>query len=320
MAQGRVGNTGYLAGVRSEKTDTESRGWVRSRVLSTAAEQAANPIGTALRDYGNGRELDGGYTKSFPSVHLTRDWSTNWKARLSWSTSFGRPRPNALVPNETVNENLRTLTVNNPLLVPQTARNWDAGLEYYFEPVGSISVGFFHKVIKDFIVSGIESGIIDTGPNNGYSGEYGGYTLLSSTNAGTAYVQGWGLSYQQQYTFLPGPLKGLGAMINFTALEAHGDYGGRGTLRTREVEGFVTSQCQRERVLAASRLHLPRHRELHRQLPERLQRDLTRASPLLVFPHHRECGHRLSMEALRHAFDRREQPHRRAASSVSRRA
>jgi TonB-dependent receptor len=240
MAQGRVGNTGFLTGVRREKTETGSWGWVRTRSASTAAQQAADPIGSALRDYGDTkRELHGGYTKSFPSVHLTHDITRNWKARLSWSTSFGRPGMTNFLPNETVNEAAQRLTVNNPSLLPQTAKNWDASLEYYFEPVGSVSVGWFHKTIKDFIVTGINTGTIGTGTDNGYDGEYAGFTRLSSANAGTAYVQGWEISYQQQFTFLPGFLKGLGTVVNFTALEAHGDFGGSGPRQSRDVEGFV---------------------------------------------------------------------------------
>ncbi len=240
MAQGRVANTGFLTGVRVEETDTNSWGWVRARVPSTAAQQVADPVGSALRDYGNTRrELRGSYTKSFPSIHLTQDISPNWKARLSWSTSFGRPPMTSLLPNETINENAQTLTVNNPSLLPQTAKNWDATLEYYFEPVGNISVGFFHKTIRDFIVTGINGGTIGTGTDNGYDGEYGGFTRLSSANAGTAVVQGWELNYQQQFTFLPGWLKGFGLTANLTALEAHGDYGGRGRREGRDVEGFV---------------------------------------------------------------------------------
>ena len=240
MVQGRVKNTGYLAGVRVEETETGSWGWVRARTPSTAAQQAADPVGSALRDYANTRrELRGSYTKSFPSIHLTQDISRNWKARLSWSTSFGRPPMTSLLPNETINEAQQTLTVNNPSLLPQTAKNWDASLEYYFEPVGNVSVGWFHKTIRDFIVSGINTGTIGTGPDNGYDGEFGGFTRLSSANAGTAYVQGWELSYQQQFTFLPGFLKGLGTSINYTTLDAHGDYGGRGRREGRDVEGFV---------------------------------------------------------------------------------
>ena len=240
MAQGRIGHTGFLTGVRAERTDTESWGWVRARVPSTVAQQAADPIGSALRDYnGTKRELSGGYTKAFPSVHLTQDLSPNWKARLSWSTSFGRPAMASLLPNETVDENARTLTVNNPSLLPQMAQNWDASLAYYFEPVGSLSVGWFRKKITDFIVTGINGGIIPTGPTNGYDGEYGGYTRLSSANAGTAFVQGWEISYQQQFTALPGLLKGLGTALNLTALDTHGDFGGNGRREGRDVPGFV---------------------------------------------------------------------------------
>ncbi|MBI5766500.1 MAG: TonB-dependent receptor [Verrucomicrobia bacterium] len=240
MAQGRVKNTGFVTGVRVEDTDTNSWGWVRARVPSTAAQQAADPVGSALRDYSNTRrELRGGYSKTLPSAHLTHDIAPNWKARLSWSTSFGRAPMAQLLPNETINEAQQTLTVNNPALLPQTASNWDAALEYYFEPVGSVTVGWFHKKITDFIVNGLASGTIGTGRDNGYDGEYGGFTRLSSANAGTAFVQGWELSYQQQFTFLPGFLKGLGASVNLTALNAHGDYGGRGRREGRDVEGFV---------------------------------------------------------------------------------
>ena len=240
MAQGRVGNTGFLAGVRTEKTETDSWGWVRARVPSTAAQQAADPVGAALRDYaGTKRVLDGGYTKSFPSVHLTQDLNPNLKARLSWSTSFGRPPITSFLPNETVNENAQTLTVNNPSLHPQTASNWDASLDYYFEPAGSLSVGFFHKTIKDYIVNGINGGTIGTGTNNGFNGEYGGFTLLTSANAGTAYVQGWEFSYLQQFTFLPGLLKGLGTSANLTLLDSHGNFGGSATKSSREVPELV---------------------------------------------------------------------------------
>ena len=240
MFQGRVGQTGFLTGVRREKTETESWGWVRARVASTAAQQAADPVGAAQRDYaGNRRERSGGYTKSFPSAHLTHDLTPNLKARLSWSTSFGRPALTNLLPNETVNEANRTLTTNNPSLLPQTASNWDASLDYYFEPVGNLSVGWFRKTIKDYIVTGINGGTIASGADNGYNGEFSGFNLLSSANAGTAYVQGWELSYQQQFTFLPGLLRGLAFSANYTLLDTHGNFGGNANLTTGQVAGFI---------------------------------------------------------------------------------
>ncbi len=144
-----------------------------------------------------------------------------------------------LQPNETISEPNQTLTINNPSLRPQTAENWDAALEYYFEPVGNLSVGWFHKSIEDYFVSGIESGKIGTGADNGYGGEYGGFTILTRANLGTAVVQGWEFSYQQQFTFLPGLLKGLGLSVNYTLLDTHDDFGGTVTRTTGQVAGFI---------------------------------------------------------------------------------
>ncbi|MBL9213730.1 MAG: TonB-dependent receptor [Opitutaceae bacterium] len=240
MGQAKLGRTGFLTGLRTEKTDTGSWGWVRNRVGSTAAQQAADPIGAADRDYANfRRSLTGEYTKSFPSAHLTHDITPNFKARLSWSTSFGRPALTNYLPNETVNEANQTLAINNPSLEPQTSKNWDATLEYYFEPVGNLSVGWFHKTIKDYLVSGQEVGVVGTGNDNGYNGEYAGFRLLSTLNAGTAYVEGWEFSYQQQFTFLPGLLRGLGFAANYTYLETNGNFGGAANLGTGQVAGFI---------------------------------------------------------------------------------
>jgi TonB-dependent receptor len=240
--EGWLGRTGYLTGVRTEKTDTESQGWVlaRANVRSTTAQQLADPAGSARRDYDNTfRVTKGSYTKSFPSAHLTHELTQNLKARLSWSTSFGRPAMSNLLPSESANENAQTVTINNPSLLPQTAKNWDFTLEYYFEPVGNLSVGWFNKKIKDYIVTGTNSGIVGTGADNGYNGEYAGFTRLTSSNAGTATVNGWEFSYQQQFTFLPGILKGLSGSANYTILDTEGNFGTTATRKTGEVPGFI---------------------------------------------------------------------------------
>jgi iron complex outermembrane recepter protein len=240
MAQAKFGRVGLLSGVRIEKTEDDSWGWVRAHSGSTTAEQQADPVGAAERDYANTRrDIHGSYTKSFPSTHLTYDFTPNLKARLAWSTSFGRPSMANLVPNESYNDTNQTLTINNPSLLPQTSENWDATLDYYFEPVGNFSIGWFHKTIEDYIVSGVESGTVGSGPDNGFGGDYAGYGIRTSTNAGTATVQGWELGYQQQLTFLPGLLKGLGIAANYTRINTHGDFGSTTSLSTGQVAGFI---------------------------------------------------------------------------------
>ena len=237
---GWLGRTGFLGGVRTEVTATEGRGYVRARSLSTAAQQAADPRGTAARDYGsNFRVNESRYTQSFPSAHLSHDLTANLKARVSWSTSFGRPNMTNMFPTETPNEAGRFVTVSNPGLLPQSSTNWDATLDAYFRPAGYVSVGWFRKRIRDYIIAGATAGQIGAGNDNGFAGEYDGWELRRSTNGGTATVSGWEFSYQQQFTFLPGIFRGLSLMANYTVLDTFGDFGGRTTLGAGAVAGFI---------------------------------------------------------------------------------
>jgi TonB-dependent receptor len=240
MTSGKAGGFGFLAGVREERTKVESFGYVRARSLSTAAQQIADPVGTAQRDYANNaRRINRSYTDNFPSAHFSYDLTKSLKARLAWSTSFGRPPPTNLLPSETANETAQVITIANPGLLPQKAREWDAALEYYFEPVGLLSVGWFKKNIRDYIVNGINAGRVGTGTDNGFNGDYAGFDILQTGNLGSADVTGWEFSYQQQFTFLPGLLRTLGFSANYTYLRADGNYGGAVTVGRNQVAGFI---------------------------------------------------------------------------------
>ena len=240
---GLLGRTGFLTGVRTEKTETEAVGYVRSRTPSNAALQLADPVRAAQIDYaGTRRTRLGGYTKSFPSAHLTHDITPNVKARAAWSTSYGKPSMANLLPNETVSRDAEgndILTINNPSLLPQTSENWDFDLDWYFEPVGNLSVGWFRKAIKDYLITGQDGGTVPTGPDNGYGGDYGGYQIRTSSNGGSAYVQGWEFNYRQQFNFLPGILRGLSGLVNYTYLTSHGNRGGTVVRYTGEIPGFT---------------------------------------------------------------------------------
>ncbi len=238
--EGFLGRTGYLGGVRLEQTETASWGWLRSRTLTTTAQQVADPVGSAAKDYaGNYLEQGGKYSKGFPSIHAFHDVTSNLKLRTSYSTSFGRAQLSDFFPSIAIDETNRFVTINNAALKPQTAKNWDTTLEYYFEPVGSLTVGWFHKTINDYIVRNQEIGTIGTGPDNGYNGEYPGWTERTSINANTVIAQGWEFAYQQQFTFLPGIWKGLGGSANYTWIDTHGAYDTGRYLTSREVAGFI---------------------------------------------------------------------------------
>ena len=105
--------------------------------------------------------------------------------------------------------------------------------------MGSVSAAWFKKTIREYIVTGTQSGIVATGNDNGFNGDYAGFTILRSSNAGTAEVMGWEVSYQQQFTFLPGLLRGLSGSANYTKIETEGNFGEARVRKTGEVPGFI---------------------------------------------------------------------------------
>ena len=244
MLQGRFGQNGFLTGVRGERTDTVAKTYRQERVLSTTAQRTADPVGSAFRDYGNNWiARRGSYTDYFPSVHLWRNVTPNLKVRGAWSTSFGRPSMADALPSITIDEPNQRVTIGNPALLPQQAKNWDFNLEYYFEPSGSVSVGWFHKTISDYIVRNVDTVTIGGGPDNGFDGEFEGFIERTSMNGGNAIAQGWELSYLQQFQrfgFLPEVLRGFTLNANMTIINTHGDFGTSGAYRTKyQVPGFI---------------------------------------------------------------------------------
>ena len=137
--------------------------------------------------YGSRSTNSGSYRFFLPGVHTKYQWNANLLSRLSWSTGVGRPAFGSIIPNTTVNDTAQTLTVTNPSLKPQYARNWDFTTEYYFNPQGMFSFGAFHKRITDYIQSD-SSQFVASGQNNGYEGQYAGYRITTSIKIGRAHV------------------------------------------------------------------------------------------------------------------------------------
>lgn len=239
QGQARFGRLSVVGGVRAERTEFDGTANVMSLTPTTAAQRTADPIGSARADLANGRRvLHGEQTDWFPGMHLVYRLTPNLQSRLSYSNSIGRPPGTNLLPTETVNTGTEVVTLGNPDLKSQFAENWDVTLEYYFEPVGQLSAGYFRKEIQDFIVTR-SIGVVGAGAANGFNGLYSGYTINGPSNAGTALIDGWELNYQQQLTFLPGFLRGLGFSANYTRLKTSGDYGATGVRSTKDVARFT---------------------------------------------------------------------------------
>lgn len=237
QAESRFNKLSVVAGVRAERTQFRGTAHTLSLTPTNAAQRLADPAGSAAADYQR-RVLNGDSTDWFPGVHFVYRITPNLQSRLSYSNSIGRPPGTQLLPTYTVNSTTEVVTLGNPNLKPQLSENWDASLEYYFEPVGQLSAGYFRKDLKDFLVTRT-IGTVAAGVDNGFGGSYAGFDINGPSNAGTAKIDGWELNYQQQLTFLPGFLRGLGFSANYTHLSTSGDYGDTGARSTSDVARFT---------------------------------------------------------------------------------
>lgn len=228
----QLGKLRVLGGVRVEDTKTEGTGWVRNTTASWGGNNvggtsldptviAAN-IARAERSFVRRNTAKGQYRDVFPGMHFVYEPLDGLLVRASYNRSISRPAVASLIPSVTENLDTNTISVGNPELKPYHSDNFEVSVERYFEPVGLFSVGVFLKEISDY--SRVLSSTVGPEGIDG-SGTYAGYALSTRENVGSARVRGFELSYQQQFSFLPGLFKGLGAFANYTYLQSEGDYG-----------------------------------------------------------------------------------------------
>ncbi len=238
QAQTRFGKLTALAGVRGEWVTTDTFTYA-FRAIRTPIAVEPDHFKRAARD-AIAVTRDGKYHKYFPSVHLSYDILPDLKARGSFSTSYGRPFLAQLIAGATPNDTARTVSMGNPDLRPQLAKNYDLKLEYYTKNSGMVSISGYRKTISDYIGSATRSGIlIPDGPDNGFEGNYVGYEIIQAANLGDATLRGLEFDFRQRLVFLPGAFKGLTLRGNYTYLETFGRFAGNTELKNGQVAGFV---------------------------------------------------------------------------------
>jgi TonB-dependent receptor len=109
------------------------------------------------------------------------------------------------------------VTVGNPFLKPTQSKNIDASVEWYFAPVGSLTVAAFWKQLTD-VAYNSTARVPFT--NNGATFDVLVTTPGNSDKKST--VKGFEVGYQQFYDFLPKPFDGLGINANYSYIDSKG--------------------------------------------------------------------------------------------------
>jgi TonB-dependent receptor len=184
-----------VAGVRFEATS----------VSTLSFDESVTPAPANLTAGGGGS-----YFNVLPSAALRVGLTTDSDIRFVYGRGLSRPDPQDIaqaVGQPDFTQNPPTVSIGNPALKAETANNYDILYEHYLKPLGLFSAGYFFKELYNPIVSTL------TTPT---AGQFAGFLVTQPINAGGGHVGGIELAYQQQLTFLPGALRGLGIIANYS--------------------------------------------------------------------------------------------------------
>ena len=223
-------------GLRVVQTDSSSKGLQLFNPSSAGMPADDTKFSNGARsDYVGGRK----YTSVLPSFNLRLKVQPDLFIRFAAAKSIVRPDLVQLEPIFSISQTLGyttggtcsssipstaaancvykyTAMAGNPDLKPVRSTQFDASVEWYFAPTGSLTAAVFHKDIYNFITNGTQ---ILSFTNNGVTRNV---EVTQPYNGGHGKVQGFEVAYTQYYDMLPGLLKGFGVQANFTYIDSKG--------------------------------------------------------------------------------------------------
>ncbi len=191
------------------------------------------------------------YSDDLPSANLAFEITDTLMLRAGWAKVMARPMLANLAPSitglttPTALGSVGSLTIGNPELAPFRAKNTDISLEWYFQEGGLLSAALFKKDVSNYPQTVSTLGTIQDilGPDayaaflqtqtpqqalwlntGGPNGGAGVYAVRQFQDSPGGEIEGFELSYQQDFTFLPGWLKNFGMQANFTKLTSELSY------------------------------------------------------------------------------------------------
>lgn len=184
------------------------------------------------------------YNDTLPSLNLALSLTDDIVARFGAAKVMARPQigntlagTNYLVPVtslSTTGPNF-TASIGNVELNPFRANTYDLSLEWYFAEEALLSVALFYKDIDTYIqvlrqdlpysdLTTLNPIAFAPGFCTGVCSPSTLFQLTSAQNTDGGPLKGFEVSYQQPFTFLPGPFSNLGVQLNYTYVESEIDY------------------------------------------------------------------------------------------------
>jgi TonB-dependent receptor len=157
----------------------------------------------------------GDYTNFLPSASLRFALDKDSDLRLVYGRGLARPDPqdlSAAVSQPTLDQTPVTISIGNPNLKAEQANNYDLLYERTFSHTGLLQVGYFYKDLTNPIAfeqffSTATFPHVPAGTR---------VQVTEPINAGSAYVQGFEIGFEQRMAYLPSVMGGLGISANYS--------------------------------------------------------------------------------------------------------
>lgn len=190
------------------------------------------------------------YDDTLPSLNLALEATDDLLIRFGAARVMTRPGLGSLSPGASVSVsgNNRTVTAGNPLLDPFEADAYDLSFEWYFAPESLFSVAYFYKDVKTFVqtiretrpFTGNPLGLPDSVAIAACGTTVGctpaadwQFSIPANTPGGS--LEGYEISFQAPFTFLPAPFSDFGTILNYTSVDSSIEYlNSDGSLAARE--------------------------------------------------------------------------------------
>ncbi|WP_419318841.1 TonB-dependent receptor [Caulobacter sp. ErkDOM-E] len=202
-------------GLRGYQTDTHSTGWIQGDSYAY--------LGTT--------DVEGSYSGVLPAMNSVLELTPDVLVRFSATQNLNRPGLGSMAAKGSAFQNSDSGDISasrgNPNLEPYKDNTLDFAAEYYFGVDGLLSASVFQKSIKNFIGSktlenvpfsqtGVPFTTIPGATANTIVKEFS----MPVNIAGTKKLTGVELAAQGQFSFLPAPFDKLGAVANYTYVDA----------------------------------------------------------------------------------------------------
>jgi TonB-dependent receptor len=213
------------------------------------------------------------YDHLLPAVHLVRRIGDNLAVRASVTETIARPLFSDLIPREipSISGGQFQPSIRLPAfdLMPMESTNYDISFDYYFEPIGVLSVAVFHKDLDGPIYDEVRTGV---GPNEEtefYELKYNSrnanwkpgdpvnnvnsYTFRQKKNSGKGELRGIEVTFDRRLNFLPRFWNGFGINSNIAFFDSEA------TLLTDNRLGEVVPLFKQPDITANLSLYYEKH-------------------------------------------------------------